>query len=288
MGSSSNHASNEGRRQRPIARTRFIGREEELRRLTQLVPDERLVTLLGVGGVGKTRLILEAIPRVRERFAGGVEVVELAGLTDPDLLLVAIAAAVGVRASSTGDLVDAFQERFEEPTLVVLDNFERILTAGASLSQLLDVCPRLHIVVTSRAALRLTREREFVIGPLAIPPERWERADLEPTLSIDSVALFIDRARARGLEVPLADDDLSAVVEICRRLGGWPLAAWYLAFDAVTRARRGAREAARASRAGQASRRPALNFDRRRSRCSAAPPDDRRHGRLERRASCSE
>jgi non-specific serine/threonine protein kinase len=122
LGSSSNHASNEGRRQRPIARTRFIGRDEELRRLTQLVPDERLVTLLGVGGVGKTRLILEAIPRVRERFAGGVEVVELAGLTDPNFLLVAIAAAVGVRASSTGDLVDAFQERFQEPTLVVLDN----------------------------------------------------------------------------------------------------------------------------------------------------------------------
>jgi predicted ATPase/DNA-binding CsgD family transcriptional regulator len=224
LGSSSNHASNERRRQRPIARTRFIGRDEELRRLTQLVPDERLVTLLGVGGVGKTRLILEAIPRVRERFAGGVEVVELAGLTDPDFLLVAIAAAVGIRASSTGDLVDAFQERFQEPTLVVLDNFERILTAGASLSQLLDVCPLLHIVVTSRAALRLTGEREFVVGPLVIPPERWERADLDPTLSIDSVALFIDRARARGLEVPLADDDLAAVVEICRRLGGWPLA----------------------------------------------------------------
>jgi non-specific serine/threonine protein kinase len=183
-----------------------------------------LVTLIGAGGVGKTRLLIEAMPRVSGRFPGGVELVELAGLTDPGLLLSAVASGVGVAPSSAEDVLPALVERFGDDTLVALDTFERLLPAASILAALLDACPRLHVVVTSRAALRLSGEREFVVGPLEVPPLNWRPADADAIVSVASAALFLDRARSRGLETPLAGEDIAAVVEICRRLGGWPLA----------------------------------------------------------------
>jgi len=224
LGSSSIHASNERPRPASTARTRFIGRAAELTRLAELIPEERLVTLVGAGGVGKTRLLLEAIPRVRGQFPGGVELVELAGLADPDLILSAIASGVGVAPSSAEEVLPSLVERFGDETILALDNFEHLLPAASKLAALLDACPRLRVVVTSRAPLRLSGEREFVVGPLEVPPQHWEPADAEAVLTFASAALFLDRARLRGLEIPLRREDIAAVVEICRRLGGWPLA----------------------------------------------------------------
>jgi predicted ATPase/DNA-binding CsgD family transcriptional regulator len=200
-----------------------VGRERELVALADVIPRERLVTLLGAGGVGKTRLVREIVSRVGDRFAGGAVFLELAGLADPDLLLPAIAAGLGLR-STDDDILDAVAERIGERTLIVLDNFERITAAAPTLSLLLDVCPLLHVVVTSRVALRLDGEREFGVGPLEVPSERSAN-DRGRVLGVESVQLFLDRASARGFDASSADaGELDLIAGICRRLGGWPLA----------------------------------------------------------------
>jgi predicted ATPase/DNA-binding CsgD family transcriptional regulator len=212
------------RRSAAKPRTRFVGRASELDQVVDLVRQERLVTVLGVGGVGKTRLVLEALRRLRDSFPGGVELVELAGVRDPSLVMPTIAAAVGVSAASDDDLLSAFDERFADETLLVLDNFEHLLPSAPALGVLVDACPYLHVVVTSRAPVRLGGEREFLLGPLAVPPPSGGGEEGRPDLDIESVELFLDRAHARGVKTPAEPEDVSALLELCRRLGGWPLA----------------------------------------------------------------
>jgi predicted ATPase/DNA-binding CsgD family transcriptional regulator len=224
LGGSSTISSISRSAQRRSDRTRFVGRADELRKLAAMVPRERLITLVGAGGVGKTRLIREAIPSIQTEFPGGVELVELAALDDPSLVLLVIAGAVGVSTRSGEDPLPALAEHFESKTLVVLDSFERLIAATPRISEILDACPQLHLVVTSRVALRIAGERELAIGPLAIPPSARLTLGMDDVWSSEALTLLVDRAAARGLELPVAREDLAAAVEICRRLGGWPLA----------------------------------------------------------------
>jgi predicted ATPase/class 3 adenylate cyclase len=178
----------------PTQASRLIGRERELEELVALVVEERLVTLTGAGGSGKTRFGLHVAAELVEEFPDGVFWVPLAEVTDPELVVPTIASNIGAR----GELADHIDER---RTLFLLDNLEQVLGAALYLSKLLGRCPNLHLIVTSRALLRIEGEREYVVEPLPAP---------------DAVALF----RARAAVAEPAD----AVVEICRRVDCLPLA----------------------------------------------------------------
>src|SRR5215210_6697835 len=172
----------------------LVGRERELSELTQLVGEARLVTLTGPGGSGKTRLALEVAAELVERFDGGVFWVPLAAVTDPELVEATIGQAVGAQAGLA-------QHVGSKAMLLLLDNLEQVLEAAPGLSELLEQCTNLRLLVTSRALLRVAGEREYPVDPL---PED------------DAVTLFRERAASA--------EPIEAVREICRRLDGLPLA----------------------------------------------------------------
>jgi predicted ATPase len=210
----------------PIPPTPLMGREREEAAVTYLVQqqDVRLLTLTGAPGIGKTRLALQVAAGLHDTFADGVAFVGLAAIQDPALVLAALAQALGVH--DTGDqplhatLVVYLRERH---LLLVLDNFEQVVAAAPTLADLLASCPHLTFLVTSRTALRLRGEQEFAVPPLALP-DRGPLPPPEELLQYAAVALFVQRARAVkppfALTAPLAP----AIVAICRRLDGLPLA----------------------------------------------------------------
>lgn len=204
----------------------FLGRERELGMVCELVrrPDVRLLTLIGPGGIGKTRLALQVAGAVRGDFEDGVFFVSLAALSTPELVLPAIAEAVGVREAGKSALQETLQDFLgEQRILLVLDNFEHLLPARAALAALLDSCPRLTVLVTSRTVLRLARERTVDVPPLRTPvPE--ELQDLESIGRHSAVALFCDRAQTVKPDFVLTAANAAAVIEICHRLDGLPLA----------------------------------------------------------------
>jgi predicted ATPase/DNA-binding SARP family transcriptional activator len=195
----------------PTVANATIGREGELAEIAALLmrPEVRLVTLVGTGGVGKTRLALEAGRTLAGRFAGGVAYVDLSGVDDPGALVPEAAAALGVVADAPAEL----GERLARATrgagaLLVLDGFERFLADAAQMAQLLAAAPNLTVLVTSRAPLRLTAEHAYRVQPLSIS---------------NAAALFKARvAAARPGWTPA--DDAAVVTEICARLDGLPLA----------------------------------------------------------------
>jgi predicted ATPase/DNA-binding SARP family transcriptional activator len=203
----------------------LIGRAAELEDIAGRLCDRgtRLLTLLGPGGVGKTRLALAAAARVEAQFDDGAAFASLAPLADPAELAAAIAAALGVpsegRATSTEALVGFVAGR---EILLVLDNFEHLL-AGASLpADLLARCPGLTVLATSREPLRLAAERLYAVDPLAVPPEG--DAPLPGDQRYPSVALFVDRAVAHAPDVRLDRRSSPHIHHLCRRLDGLPLA----------------------------------------------------------------
>jgi predicted ATPase len=199
------------------SRSSFVGRETEIAELDRLLENERLVTLTGVGGSGKTRLALEVGRQAASRFDGGIFLVELASLGDPQDLPRSVAGAVGmpvVAASVARDLAIFLRTR---ECLLVLDNCEHLLDACADLvDELLSRCPKLSILATSREALAVYGERTWRVPSLSLP-------DDDDPMQCESVKLFVARSlTARADLVP--DDHLGAIIEICRRLDGLPLA----------------------------------------------------------------
>ena len=211
----------------PNPLTTFVGREREAGEVLALLrrPGVRLVTLVGPGGVGKTRLALRVAELAAEWF-DGVAFVALDPISDPDRVLPAIARAVGVREEGerplTARLAAAFGER-SLALLLVLDNIEQVVAAGPRIGTLLEAAPRLKVLATGRAAWRLSGEQEFPVPPLALP----EPGRLPPVAKLaetEAVALFTRRARAVRPDFVLSETNAAAVVEICRRLDGLPLA----------------------------------------------------------------
>jgi transcriptional regulator with XRE-family HTH domain len=157
----------------PSQLTPFIGREREVEEVMHrlLHPDVRLLTLTGPGGVGKTRLGLEVARRVLDRFDEGVYFVALAPVNEPNLVPSTIAQALGVRRGAGQSMAEALEQHLRErQQLLLLDNFERLLDAGASLTRLLGACPRLKVLVTSRVVLRLRGEHRYEVPAMALPP----------------------------------------------------------------------------------------------------------------------
>ncbi|GIF75791.1 DUF4062 domain-containing protein [Asanoa siamensis] len=208
----------------PVARTQMFDRDLEIAALTELLTDEdvRLVTLTGPGGVGKTRLATDLAERLRRLFPDGIGYVELSTVNTPDLVVDAIARALGLRTSSTwrplADIVAFLRTR---QMLLVVDNFEHVAEAAPVVADILAGAAGVTALVTSRSPIRISGEHAFALEPLAIP-------DRDITLDVvghyGSVRLFVDRARAASGAFSLNEENLPAVVEICRRLEGLPLA----------------------------------------------------------------
>ena len=213
----------------PATATSFVGRDAELERVTALVAAEpRLLTLTGPGGTGKTRLALEAVSLVGRRFSDGVWFIELAPLAAGASVAGAVAVALRVREVRGHEVVTGIVAALREQTaLLVLDNCEHVLDASAALvSALLPACPGLTIVVTSREPLRVRGEQVYPVPSLPLPPIGPSVATLDPEslCGFAAVRLFVDRARAVAPAFSLTEANSAAVVDICRRLDGLPLA----------------------------------------------------------------
>ena len=204
----------------PAPLTRLLGRESELAICLAMVrnPDLRLLTLVGPGGIGKTRLATEVATLVQDDFPGGVYVVSLSAVDDPDMVPAMIASAIGL-AGVGANLPEAVAQRLGQgQALLVLDTFEHLLPAGPMIGELLAACPSLIALVTSRAPLQLRGERQVRVQPLAVHVET-DASGLAP-----AVELFLERAAAVEPTFKISPDATEIVTDICSRLDGLPLA----------------------------------------------------------------
>ena len=219
-----------GRRPRPLpaGTTSLVGREQAVDELAGLLarPGVRLVTLTGPGGVGKTRLALAVGELAGGRFGSGAVFVPLAGVTAPELVVGDIGRAVGADLAGTGAPLQALAEQLGDGAwLLILDNLEQVIDAGRDLDELLARCPGVVIVATSRTVLGLRAEREYPVPPLPLPAGLPATAmALQELTASPAVALFVDRARAVRPDFALTEGNAAAVVAICRRVDGLPLA----------------------------------------------------------------
>jgi predicted ATPase/DNA-binding XRE family transcriptional regulator len=209
----------------PPPLTSFVGRQAELSEIQRLLDGTRLLTLTGAGGIGKTRMALEAARRVAVDYQDGARLVELAALTDAALVLPVVANAVGVREQPGRALQEMLAVSLQRrQLLLVLDNCEHLVAACAELADaLLRASPELRILATSREPLRVAGETTWRVPPLGVPVP-LNRETIDETLRSDAGRLFVERAQAALPEFALTDRATHAVADVCRRLDGIPLA----------------------------------------------------------------
>jgi serine/threonine-protein kinase PknK len=207
----------------PRQRTRFIGRDRELAECARLLGETRLLTLTGIGGSGKTRVAQRLAEIMLPSFPDGVWFVDLAPLVDAGAIPGTVAAALGVSATAERSVMDAIKDTLRgKRTLVVLDNCEHLLSAAAELADaLLTTDDRVRLVATSREGLGIEGEHLVAIRSMSVPTGV---ADIRTVQESEAVRLFLDRAQSARRDFALTTDNASAVVEICRRLDGIPLA----------------------------------------------------------------
>ena len=209
----------------PVPLTPLIGREHELEELRLLLAGghPRLITLTGPGGTGKTRLALQLGSDVAGDFADGVVFVQLAALSNPSLVIVSVAQALGLRETPGRSLEATIVEHLtDRELLLLLDNFEHVIASAPLVADLLHAAPALKVVATSRRPLRLAGEQEYDVPPLNVP--EWRRdTDLDELARSEAIALFVARAAAVRHGFRLTAENAPAVAAICTRLDGLPL-----------------------------------------------------------------
>jgi len=211
----------------PVQHTVFIGREREAADLRQLLSrsDVHLVTLTGPGGIGKTRLALQVASEIADQFPGGVCFAALSSV-DERGVIASIAQAVGARETgnmSTQENLTEYIGGLSRLLLLVLDNFEHLVSTAPVVAQMLTVSPKLKVVVTSQAPLHIYGEREFPVPPLALPDPK-SIPPVEVLSRLPAIALFVERAQSVKRQFALTQENAPAVVAICVRLDGLPLA----------------------------------------------------------------
>ena len=210
----------------PSPPTPLIGRATELAAVTALLSraDVRLVTLTGVGGSGKTRLALEVAIQLVDDYIDGVYFVSLAPLSDPALVVSAIAQVLAVRERPGQALLDSLIDTLRDKrALLVLDNFEQVGEAAPAVAELLAGAPRIKVLVTSRAPLHVRGEHEVHVPPLAAP-DVWRLPPLAQLAEYEAVRLFVERAQAVQANFALTAANAPAVAGVCHRVDGLPLA----------------------------------------------------------------
>jgi predicted ATPase/serine/threonine protein kinase len=213
----------------PAQRTTFVGRKKELAAVKELLirQDVRLVTVTGPGGIGKTRLAVQAASELVDHFPEGAHFVALASLTDPGLIASVIVQTLGIPEAGGHSAMEILKRYLQDagraPMLLLLDNFEHLVQAAPAVADLLAMAPNLKIMVTSQAALHVYGEHEFPVPPLAMPDLRF-KASVETLSQYPAVALFVQRAVAAKPDFELNTENAAAISEICARLDGLPLA----------------------------------------------------------------
>jgi len=210
----------------PIQPTPFVGREQEVTTARDLLlrEDVRLLTLTGPGGIGKTRLSLQVAADLSDRFADGVFFVNLAPIREPESVLAAIAQALAVKETTEHSLLELLQAFLrEKQVLLLLDNFEQVVSAASQVADLLAACPKLKILVTSREVLHVQAEHEFAV-PFLVSPDPKCLPDLTTLSHYAAVALFLQRAQAVKPDFQITSATAGSIAEICARLEGLPLA----------------------------------------------------------------
>jgi predicted ATPase/DNA-binding CsgD family transcriptional regulator len=210
----------------PVPPTPLVGREQlvEAARLFLQRPEVRLLTLTGTAGVGKTRLALQVATELLDDFADGVYFVPLAPITDPHLVIPTIAHSLGLTETTNQPVLELLQTYVQDRhLLLLLDNFEQIITAAPLLAALLEACPDLKLLVTSREVLHLRAEQQFPVPPLSLPDLK-QLPDTETFPRYTAIALFLQRAQATRPDFQLTTGNARTVADICIRLDGLPLA----------------------------------------------------------------
>jgi predicted ATPase/class 3 adenylate cyclase len=208
----------------PAQLTSFVGREPDLVAVGDLLERARLVTLTGPGGTGKTRLAVQVAAQRLSKYADGAFLVELASISDPDLVASSIAVALDIRESTEQELSETLATALRErEMLLVLDNFEQLVQAAPLVTRLLEAAPRLRVLVTSRALLHVHGEHEYPVTTLAIP-DAASLPSLAALSQYEGVSLFVERATTANAGFAITNEVAPAVAEIVARLEGLPLA----------------------------------------------------------------
>ena len=210
----------------PTQTSEFLGREAQLAAIRDLLDavGVRLLTLTGPGGIGKTRLGLQGAADQIDRFEDGVYFVDLSPVRDPDAAFEAIVRAIGLTGTSDEGVLEVLKEQLRpKHMLLLLDNFEQVMDAADGVSDLLQQCAELKVLVTSREALRVRGEHLLAVPPLSLP-NGSAQTSAEIVAEYEAVRLFVERAREARPSFALTDDNAAAVAEISKRLDGLPLA----------------------------------------------------------------
>lgn len=208
----------------PVQLTSFVGRSSEIGDIMELLSTARIVTLTGPSGSGKTRLALQVVANLIDQFPDGVFFIALAPITDPGLVASTIAQSLSIPEIPGRSIVDILKDFLHRKTvLLLLDNFEQVISAAPLVAELLVVCPKLKILVTSREGLRISGEREYPVPPLVLP-NLSRMPSVESLSKYPAIELFVQRAKAVKPDFQITNDTAGAVTEICYRLDGLPLA----------------------------------------------------------------
>src|SRR6478736_7643940 len=208
----------------PVPATTLFGRDKELKELIELIYENRVVSIIGSGGMGKTRLSLELCHQLKDKFGGNIVFAPMASLTAAEEVIPSLANILGVKEAEGRNFLKGISTVIgDRKALIVLDNLEQVISVAPQIAELISNCPNLKIVATSRTPLKIRGEYEYALAPLLLPSAK-KIDSVDHLLTFPSVSLFVDRAQKVNAGFRLTSDNASDVVQICQRLDGLPLA----------------------------------------------------------------